>query len=131
MTTDVASGAHAAPLAGSTSPIRRQAGRLAPLVPGLLLLALLFVIPMIFMLTFSFWRTDTNFDLVPAWNLDNYARFFNVPTYFRTFAKTLGMAAVVTVAGIATAMPFAYFLVPRPGREFCMQDNRCGEPSVK
>jgi sugar lactone lactonase YvrE len=23
------------------------------------------------------------------------------------------------------------FLVPRPGREFCMQDNRCGNPSVR
>ncbi|MEA2609035.1 MAG: spermidine/putrescine transport system permease protein [Chloroflexota bacterium] len=111
MTQAAASGAEPAPLAGPTTPIGRRIGRLAPLAPGLLLVVLLFVIPMAFMLTFSLWRTDTNFNLVPDWNLDNYARFINVPTYLRTFVKTLGMAAIVTAAGLATALPFAYFLV--------------------
>jgi ABC-type spermidine/putrescine transport system permease subunit I len=111
MTTDAASGADPAPLAGSRSGARRQAGRLAPLVPGLGLLVLLFLIPMGFMILFSFWRTDPNFNVVPDWNLDNYRRFFTVPTYLRTFGKTLLMASAVTVAGLALAMPFAYFLV--------------------
>ena len=45
------------------------------------------------------------------WNLNNYARFFNQPTYIRTFAKTLIMAAAVTAFGLALALPFTYFLV--------------------
>jgi ABC-type spermidine/putrescine transport system permease subunit I len=72
---------------------------------------LLFLIPMGFMLVFSFLRTDPNFNIVVQPNLDNFARFINVPTYLRTFGKTLLMAALVTAAGLALAMPFAYFLV--------------------
>ncbi len=111
VTTETATGAGSAPVAGPISPLRRRFGRLAPLAPAVLLVVTLFVIPMAFMLTFSLWRTDPNFNLVPAWNLDNYARFIAVPTYLRTFVKTLGMAAIVTAAGLATALPFAYFLV--------------------
>src|SRR6478752_702630 len=124
MTTETASGAGSAPLAVGSSPVRRPIGRLAPLVPGLLVIVLLFLVPMGFMLVFSFMRTDVNFNLVPNWNIDNYARFFTVATYVRTFLKTLLMAAAVTTAGLATAMPFAYFLVryvsPRLQRAFLL-----------
>ena len=63
------------------------------------------------MLVFSLWRTNVDFDIVPDWNVDNYTKFFIVPTYLRTFVKTALMAAVVTLAGLATALPFTYFLV--------------------
>ena len=118
MTMETASEAGPAPLAGSSSAARRRAGRLGPLAPGLILLALLFLIPMAFMLMFSFWRTDPNFNLIPDWNVDNYLRFVRIPTYLRTFAKTLGMAALVTIAGVALAMPFAYFLVRYVSRQW-------------
>src|SRR5690349_15573044 len=112
MAVDIASDAPPAPLANRpASRLRREAGRLLPLAPGMLVIGLLFVIPMAFMLIFSFLRTDLNFNIVVEPNLNNYARFVNVPTYVRTFAKTLVMAALVTTAGIALAMPFAYFLV--------------------
>ena len=75
------------------------------------MLGALFIIPVAFMLVFSFWRTDPNFDLVPDWGLQNYVRFFAQQVYIRTFIKTLVMAAAVTLAGLATAFPFAYFLV--------------------
>lgn len=75
------------------------------------MLFFLFLAPMAIMLVFSFWWTNENFDLVPEWTLDNYVRFFTIPTYLRTFAKTLIMASLVTLAGLATALPFAYFLV--------------------
>ena len=85
--------------------------RLAPALPGAVALFLLFIAPMAFMLVFSFWRTDVDFNLVPDWNLNNYTKFFTVPTYIRTFVKTLLMAAAVTAAGLAAALPFTYFLV--------------------
>ena len=75
------------------------------------MLVFLFLVPMLIMFVFSFWHTNNDFKIVPDWNLDNYARFFNVPTYIRTFAKTLIMAALVTATGLALALPFAYFLV--------------------
>jgi spermidine/putrescine transport system permease protein len=86
-------------------------GRIAPALPGAIALFMLFLAPMAFMLVFSFWRTDVDFNLVPDWNLNNYTKFFTVPTYIRTFVKTMLMAAAVTAAGLAAALPFTYFLV--------------------
>lgn len=84
--------------------------RLLPALPAVLVLGVLFLGSMLFMLVYSFWRT-VDFDLVPDWNLDNYARFVNSATYPRTFGKTLLMGAVVTIACLAMALPLAYFLV--------------------
>lgn len=89
----------------------RSLGRLLPAVPGAVVLALLFIGPMAFMLVFSLWRTNVDFDIVPEWNLDNYLKFFNVRTYYLTFGKTAVMAALVTLAGLAAALPFTYYLV--------------------
>jgi spermidine/putrescine transport system permease protein len=111
MASEARSGADRAPLAGSARGAVARLGRAAPFVPGLLMLTFLFLLPMVIMLVFSLWRTNTDFNIVPDWNLNNYGRFFNIPTYTRTFAKTLIMAAAVTGAGLAIAMPFTYFLV--------------------
>jgi ABC-type spermidine/putrescine transport system permease subunit I len=111
MTTEIREGVAQTPLAGSGRGIGARLGRAAPFGPGLLMLTLLFVIPMFIMLVFSFWRTNSDFDLVREWNTSNYARFFNQPAYIRTFAKTLLMASAVTAAGLAISLPFTYFLV--------------------
>jgi spermidine/putrescine transport system permease protein len=74
-------------------------------------LLFLFLVPMAIMLVFSFWKTNNDFRLVPDWNLQNYARFFVEGTYLRTFVKTLGMGALVTIATLLIGIPFAYFLV--------------------
>ena len=66
-----------------STALATRLGRAAPFLPGLAMLVFLFLVPMAFMLVFSFWRTNQNFDLVPEWNLDNYIRFFTVPTYLR------------------------------------------------
>jgi spermidine/putrescine transport system permease protein len=100
-----------APPATSARGLRTRLGGAAPGLPGLLVLAVLFLVPMAIMFVFSLWRTNTDFDIVQDWNLNNYARFFTVGTYLRTFLKTLVMAGLVTAAGLATALPFAYFLV--------------------
>jgi ABC-type spermidine/putrescine transport system permease subunit I len=107
-----------ASLAGTKPSLRTTVGRFLPLTPGVILIGLLFLVPMGFMLVFSFLRTNQSFDIVVEPNLNNYARFINVPTYVRTFAKTLVMASAVTVAGLALAMPFAYFLVRYVGRRW-------------
>jgi ABC-type spermidine/putrescine transport system permease subunit I len=111
MTTEIRGGAGEAPLAGSGRGLSARLGRAAPFWPGLAMLLLLFIIPMMIMLLFSFWRTNSDFDLVRDLNTNNYARFFNQPTYIRTFIKTLLMGSAVTIAGLAISLPFTYFLV--------------------
>jgi ABC-type spermidine/putrescine transport system permease subunit I len=111
MTSETAGGADQAPLAGSSRGVRARLERTVPFLPGFLMLTLLFLIPMGIMVVFSLWRTNTEFNIVPEWNLNNYARFFNQPAYIRTFAKTLLMGTAVTFVGIALALPFTYFLV--------------------
>jgi ABC-type spermidine/putrescine transport system permease subunit I len=111
MTSETAGGADQAPLAGSSRGVRARLEQAVPFLPGFLMLTLLFLIPMGIMVVFSLWRTNTDFNIAPDWNLDNYARFFNQPAYIRTFVKTLLMGTAVTFVGIALALPFTYFLV--------------------
>ena len=114
MTTESRGGASPAPPRATSSGLAaywRRVQRALPAVPGLAVLFFLFLGPLLIMLVYSFWRTDLDYNIVPDWNLANYARFFTVATYLRTFAKTLIMASLVTTAGIAIALPFAYFLV--------------------
>lgn len=111
MTSSSAGGTVEVSPARSARSVGRRLARAGPFLPGLALLVFLFVIPVAFMFVFSLWKTNPDFDLVPTWNLDNYVKFFTVPTYMRTFAKTLLMAGAVTAMGIALALPFAYLLV--------------------
>src|SRR4051794_40964505 len=118
MTMESPSGAGSAPLAGSSRGWLARLERPAPFLPGLIMLTFLFLIPMAIMFVFSLWRTNSDFDMVRDWNLNNYLRFFNQGTYIRTFIKTLGMASLVTAAGLAIAVPFTYFLVRYVSRRY-------------
>jgi spermidine/putrescine transport system permease protein len=89
------------------SAVKRQ----WPLLPITVLLVVCFFLPMALMVVYSFWQTDDAFRIVPDWTLRNYQRFFSNDAYLRTFGKTLVMAALVTVVGIAIAIPYAWFLV--------------------
>jgi ABC-type spermidine/putrescine transport system permease subunit I len=112
MTSTAADGAILAPSAGQAEPASRRFAPSAILaVPGALLFLALFLGPLAFLLVFSFWQIDPSLHLLPVWNLDNYVSLVTVPTYFRTFVKTLVMAAAVTLAALAAALPFTYFLV--------------------
>ena len=64
MTSETASGADPAPLAGSARGVRARLERAVPFLPGFLMLAFLFLIPMAIMLVFSLWRTNTDFNVV-------------------------------------------------------------------
>jgi spermidine/putrescine transport system permease protein len=112
MTSKATGGAIAAPPVDQVPAAPRRFAPSALLaLPGAVLFVALFLGPMAFLLVFSFWRMDPDLHLVPVWNLDNYVSLASVPTYLRTFAKTLLMAAAVTVAGLAAALPFTYYLV--------------------
>lgn len=106
-----AGGARVAPPATNGQGGRRRSLlRLWPAIPAVIVLGVLFLGSMAFVFVFSFWKT-VDFRPVPEWNLQNYADFFTVPTYLRTFGKTLVMAGLVTIATLILAIPFTYFLV--------------------
>lgn len=91
-------------------PLVGALGRAWPFAPIALVLLVLFFLPIMAMVAFSFWTTK-DFQVVPVWNLENYTRVLSNDVYVRTFVKTLVMGLLVTVAGIMAALPFAYFLV--------------------
>ncbi len=110
MTDERVGGGTPPPTAPTLSAGQASPARLWPAIPALLVLGVLFLGSMAFMVVFSFWRT-VELDIVPEWNLDNYLDFLTSPTYPGTFLKTLVMAGVVTLACLALALPFTYYLV--------------------
>jgi spermidine/putrescine transport system permease protein len=110
MTAEVVTGVEPTPVTvvsrGRTARLRE----LAPFVPAALLLGILFFVPLGVMFVFSLWTTNANLDIVPVWNLDNYAQFFESSAYVRTLAKTVIMGAGVTVICLVVALAVAYFL---------------------
>jgi spermidine/putrescine transport system permease protein len=83
---------------------------LAPFLPAALLLGILFFVPLGVMFIFSLWTTNANLDIVPVWNLDNYAQFFETGAYVRTLGKTVVMGAAVTTICLLFSLAVAYFL---------------------
>jgi spermidine/putrescine transport system permease protein len=67
-------------------------------------------VPLGVMFVFSLWTTNANLDIVPVWNLDNYARFFESSAYVRTLGKTVLMGVAVTGICLVIAIAVAYFL---------------------
>jgi spermidine/putrescine transport system permease protein len=116
MTTEVVE----APIRGGLGARLRQ---LAPSLPAGVILVGLFFAPLALMLVFSFWSTNENLDVVPVWTIENYANFFDNPTYVRTLLKTLIMGAAVTATCLVGAFAVAYFLaryVSRRWARFCL-----------
>jgi spermidine/putrescine transport system permease protein len=69
-----------------------------------------FIAPLCLIVVYSFWITK-NYELVPAFTKNNYATIITTSTYVRTFGKTVLMAFLATVAALALAFPFCYWLV--------------------
>jgi putative spermidine/putrescine transport system permease protein len=84
--------------------------------PGVWFVAI-YLLALVVLFISAFWRTDEfTGALVREWNLDNFRRIFEDPTYRTIALRTIGMAAAVTVTDALLALPFAYFaarLAPR------------------
>ena len=110
MTTEIAGAATTAAPERKGGGRRARLGELAPFLPAAVLLAVLFFVPLAVMFVFSFWETDFSLDIVPNWNLDNYASFLRSTSYFGTLGKTMLMGAGVTVICLVLSIAVAYFL---------------------
>ncbi len=80
--------------------------------PPLIWQTLFFVLPMLFLLTITFWKVEA-FRPVPAFSLDNWTRVLGSTSFQRAFMHTLELA--LTSAALATliALPAAYILAFR------------------
>src|SRR5580765_3789198 len=59
----------------------------------------------------SFWTVDSfTGQLVHHWTTDNYKTLWNDEVYRRVAVRTITIAALVTIADIVIAFPFAYFM---------------------
>lgn len=83
---------------------------LAVVLPPSIYVLVLYVLPAITMLSYSFWALDRDYRLVPAWNLQQYEYFFSQPTYLTILARSFRLALANTFLSILVAYPLAYFL---------------------
>ena len=104
----------------TTMPAGRGARsrRLAPFLPAGIILIGLFFAPLAFMFVFSFFHTNEKLDIVATWSLQNYANFFDNPTYLRTLAKTMILGAGATAVCLVMALAVAYFLARSVSRRW-------------
>jgi spermidine/putrescine transport system permease protein len=110
MTAEVVGGVDVAPPTVASRGRTARLRELAPFLPAGVLLGVLFFVPLAVMFIFSLWTTNANLDIVPTWNLDNYAQFFETGAYVRTLAKTVAMGAAVTTICLVFSLAVAYFL---------------------
>ena len=86
------------------------------LAPAALWYAAFFLVPIGFILVFSFLTSADYGGIDYKFNLGNYPQILRVPIYARIFVNTLGMALTGTVLCLAIGFPLAYFLATRAGR---------------
>jgi spermidine/putrescine transport system permease protein len=106
-----------AAVAGPTSPSGGRA-RSALLTGALLLPAsiwyfFLLVLPMAFVVVFSFGQKAKNGGYTPGFNLDNYGQVMKGAD---PFLESLKLATAGTILTLLVALPLAYFLATRAGR---------------
>ncbi len=84
-------------------------------LPGTAFLVVFLVLPLISIVMFSFWRTES-YVLIRDWNLDNYRTLVTDPTYLTFLLRSLVMAAAVSATSLIYAWPVAFFIARHGGR---------------
>jgi putative spermidine/putrescine transport system permease protein len=92
----------------TSSRRRRDWRNLRLLIPGVLLLVIFFMLPVLSLLLRSV--------LEPAPGLQNYVQLLGSSTYLRVFGNTFLVATVVTLATVAIGFPTAWLLAIAPRR---------------
>ncbi len=83
--------------------------------PGALFLVIFLLVPLITILVFSFWRTES-YTMIADWNLDNYIRLLTDKTYLTFLMRSLVMATVVSLVSLVFSWPIAFFIARYGGK---------------
>jgi spermidine/putrescine transport system permease protein len=84
-------------------------------LPGAIFLTVFLVLPLVSIIVFSFWRTES-YNLIQDWNIENYIVLFTDITYLKFLFRSLVMASLVSLACLIYAWPVAYFVARYGGR---------------
>src|SRR5215475_1271483 len=99
-----------------SSLLHRPQFRFACLVgPGALPILVALLLPLLSIVVFSFWRTES-YELYADWNLDNYRALLSEAAYRTFFLRSLTTAVAVSLTCLVFAWPIAYFIAKHGGR---------------
>jgi putative spermidine/putrescine transport system permease protein len=116
MAVDVArAGPRARPRARLSATLWRRpwVKALALLAPPVLAFLIVYVGSLAVLFVSAFWTVDSfTGKLQHVWNLDNFRQIVSLsdPTYLRIAARTIGIAAAVTLTDAVLAFPLAYYM---------------------
>lgn len=93
------------------SGLRRDRNRRIALLlaPGSLWVLLFFALPMAILMSLTF-KTFVDAQITDLFTLENYARIFTDPVYFKVFVRSFWIAVLVTVVTLALGYPVAHFI---------------------
>jgi ABC-type spermidine/putrescine transport system permease subunit I len=105
----------AAQAASARTRLRPEARFLLLALPGALFVVMFLLLPMLSILVFSFWRTES-YTLIADWNLNNYHALFTQPTYMIFLLRSVLTASLVSLFALIYSWPIAYFMAKHGGR---------------
>jgi ABC-type spermidine/putrescine transport system permease subunit I len=85
------------------------------MIPGALFILIFLLIPLLSIIVFSFWRTES-YTLIPDWNVDNYRTIVTETTYLTFLWRSIAMALAVSLVCLVYAWPVAYLIAKHGGR---------------
>ena len=88
---------------------------LALALPGALFVLVFLLLPLLSIVVFSFWRTES-YVMIPDWNLDNYRIVLGESTYLTFLFRSVAMALAVALICLIYAWPCAYVIAKHGGR---------------
>ena len=83
--------------------------------PGALFLATFLFVPLITIVIFSFWRTES-YTMIANWNLDNYIRLLTGKTYLTFLMRSIVTASVVSLVSLIISWPIAFYIARYGGK---------------
>ena len=81
-------------------------------VPVIVYSLLLILLPLLYVLLISFFKSDSYGGMIYTFTLSNYVEIFNI-TYIRIFLKSIGIALITTVICLCISYPFAISLMSK------------------
>jgi ABC-type spermidine/putrescine transport system permease subunit I len=83
--------------------------------PGILFLVVTLLLPLLAVVVFSFWRTES-YELYADWNLDNYRVLLTESAYRIFLWRSFVGALATSIVCLVFAWPVAYFIARHGGR---------------
>jgi ABC-type spermidine/putrescine transport system permease subunit I len=98
-----------------SAPARGWWWTIAGLAPGIIWQIIFFVLPLLMLSIYSFWRM-VDYKVDRTFTLENYTRIIESPLLFNALLLSLKIAVVVTIVCAILAYPIAYFIAKNAGR---------------